>query len=184
MVFKRVMLVVVLVMVCGFISSAEEVIQFGTDNGRLAKADETVGSQAKIIFDKDFMKMDGPNFWSCRWQFNGLAVDLTDAKAEDFLKIEVAGEVADEQPFIKIMFFSPDWSMNSAWIFDLSNIKKDEFSTVIAKTSLSEPAEKKNGGVAMTAIGNVMFFTGAKSGNKPWSIKIKSVSFGAVDAKK
>ena len=174
----------VVVMVCGLVSSAEEVIQFGTDKGRLAKADATAGSQAKITFDKDFMKMDGPNFWSCRWQFNGLAADLTDAKPGDFLKIEISGEIADQEPFLKIMLFSPDWSRSSAWIFDLSKIRKDEFSVIQAKTALGEPAEKKGDGVVLTSIGNVMFFTGAKAGNNPWSIRIKSVSFGAVDAKK
>ncbi|HCE42116.1 MAG TPA: hypothetical protein DET40_01035 [Lentisphaeria bacterium] len=182
--FRRMMMAVAFAMICSLNSNAEDLILFGTDKGRLAGADETKGALSKITFDKDFLKMDGPNFWSSKWQHNSLAVDLTDAKPGDPLKIEVAGALADQEPFLKIMFFSPDWSKNSSWIFDLSKIKKDEFTVVTAKTSLGDPAEKNGGGVVLTSIGNVMFFAGAKAGNSPWSIKIKSVSVGTADAKK
>lgn len=55
-------------------------MQFGFDSGRIGKVDSTPGSEAKITFEKDFLKMEGTNFWLCRWQFNGLAVDLKEAK--------------------------------------------------------------------------------------------------------
>ncbi len=178
------MILCVAILAAALLSQAEDLIQFGSGKGRLGKADLPQGAQTKITFDENSLIMEGPNFWSCKWQFNGLSVDLTDAKPTDSLKIEIAGTVSDKEPFLKIMFFSPDWSKNSAWIFDLSNIKKDELTVVMAKTTLGEPAEKKNDGVVLSSIGNVMFFAGAKEGNSPWALKIKSVSVTSGDAKK
>lgn len=166
------------------LTRAEDLMLFGTKEGRQAKFDATAGSAAKITFGEDYLKMVGPNFWSNRWQFNNHAVDLSDAKPTDYLAIEAVGDIADTAPILKVLLVSPDWSKQSIWYIDLSQLKKDEFHILPATTSLALPAEKIGGGVALGApVGNVMFMTSAKSGMNPWLLKIKSLTCGANDAK-
>lgn len=162
---------------------AGEVLQYGTDTGRIGKVDETGGNQAKISFAGDHLMVEGPNFWSCKWQHNNVAVDLTAAKVTDYLIIDASGESADDEPVLKIILFSPDWSKRSTYCFDVSRMKKNGFSKTLAMTALGNPSDVEGGGVAPgSPVGHVMFMTAATRGLHPWLLKIKSISVGPAPA--
>lgn len=69
----------------------EDLLTFGTAKGRLDHVDSTAGSEAKITFGEEFLKLVGPNWWSCRWQFNNIGLDLTERKPADTLQLEISG---------------------------------------------------------------------------------------------
>lgn len=157
------------------------VLQYGTGAGRLGAVQATSGNQAVISFAGDHLLMEGPNFWSCKWQHNDAGVDVAAAKATDHLVVEVSGETADEQPALKILLFSPDWSRRSTYIVDLSTMKKDAFTVIPASSMLGQPVEMEGGGwLPGSPVGHVMFMTSASRGLNPWRLKIRSLSYGAA----
>lgn len=162
-------------------SSSVTLVEFGSESKTAGKG-KTSGPNAATVDlaeTKDGIMVHTPNVWSCLLQYEKIEVDFSETSPKDYLTIQVKGTVTGNNPQLKVLFFTPDWKQKSTWVFDLSKIDPDEYTTIKATTPLNKPLEAPaDSTVEFSGVfGIIQIATKAEETNTGWAFGIKSFGF-------
>jgi hypothetical protein len=125
------------------------------------------------------LRVRSENFWSAYLQAQTVNFDLRTIPDNARLEIELTSTIYDREPSIRVLMFDESWANRVEFIVPINIATQKRATTYLSAQTLAE-ARAKAGDQALQSTDracNVFINFVATSGNSPWDVSIKRISF-------